>query len=143
MKIAAISAFAAMFSLSSLATASDQKQPCAQEQTAPASAPVSGQHTFTVCPPKNAVLPPYPQQALERGTHGVVRVFITANEKGEKTEVKIAASPDSQLSSAVLDAVRKWRFQPIDANGQTVSITWVYSFTFSLNPTNVAVQKGG
>ena len=143
MKLVAISSFIGLLSLSLPVAASDQKPPCAKDSPPPVSAPASGQHTFTVCPPKNTVVPTYPQQAQERGTHGVVRVLINANERGEKTEVKVESSPDSQLSTAVLDAVRKWSFQPIDAKGKTVSITWVYSFTFSLNPTNVTVQKGG
>jgi len=46
---------------------------------------------------------------------GVVRVTFNVNPDGSTGDVKIAASSNRRLNSAVVAAVTEWRYQPIDA----------------------------
>ncbi|MDP2371273.1 energy transducer TonB [Rhodoferax sp.] len=57
---------------------------------------------------------------------GVVRVAFNVNPDGSTSDFKIAASNNRRLNSAVLAAISKWRYQPIDAV-QATEVEMVFS----------------
>ncbi|MEN9395794.1 MAG: Gram-negative bacterial TonB protein C-terminal [Pseudomonadota bacterium] len=57
---------------------------------------------------------------------GTVRVSFSVNPDGSTSDLKIAASSNRRLNSAVLAAIGKWRYQPIDA-AQTTEVEMVFS----------------
>lgn len=57
---------------------------------------------------------------------GTVRVSFNVNPDGSTSDLKITASSNRRLNSAVLAAVSKWRYQPIDA-AQTTEVEMVFS----------------
>lgn len=57
---------------------------------------------------------------------GIVRVAFNVNPDGSTSDFKIAASNNRRLNSAVVAAVTKWRYQPIDAV-QTTEVEMVFS----------------
>ena len=63
--------------------------------------------------------PRYPPQALRQGERGTVVVRAEIGPDGVPTSVSIAAGSGSRLlDRAALDAVKRWRFHPAQANGQ-------------------------
>ncbi|RZA25302.1 MAG: energy transducer TonB, partial [Lysobacteraceae bacterium] len=60
--------------------------------------------------------PKYPPEALRAGTSGEVLVEITIGTDGSVTNARVVrASPPRVFDREALNAVRRWRFEPIDA----------------------------
>lgn len=63
--------------------------------------------------------PAYPPAALRRGESGTVVVRVDVDASGMPLDAKIVQRSGSRdLDRAALDAVRGWRFQPAQSNGQ-------------------------
>ncbi|NDK37508.1 TonB family protein [Pseudoxanthomonas gei] len=68
--------------------------------------------------------PKYPGQALRSGVEGSVSVRIEVDATGTPTDVKVverSGERSRDLDRAVLDAARKWRFEPAMKNGKAVA----------------------
>lgn len=63
--------------------------------------------------------PVYPAAARERGIQGVVVVDATIDATGEVTSATVL-SGSPLLRQSALDAVRQWKYQPAELNGQPV-----------------------
>lgn len=77
------------------------------------------------------VAPTYPQQALSRGLSGEVRVRLKIDTKGQVADVEVlSASPAGVFDQAAVNAVRKWRFEPVVRDGRAIeaSVTTTISF---------------
>jgi protein TonB len=77
------------------------------------------------------VAPTYPAQALARGLSGDVRVRIRVDTSGRVAEVQVlSANPPGVFEQAAVTAVRKWRFEPVMANGRAIEagVTTTISF---------------
>jgi TonB family protein len=67
------------------------------------------------------VSPEYPTLARERGTSGWVDVEFTVRSDGTVSDITVAgAEPAGVFEQAALSALRKWRYQPMQRNGQAV-----------------------
>lgn len=67
------------------------------------------------------VAPTYPAQALARGLSGDVRVRIRVDTSGRVADVQVlAANPPGVFEQAAVNAVRKWRFEPVMRNGRAI-----------------------
>jgi protein TonB len=66
------------------------------------------------------VEPTYPERAAERGIEGWVEVEFTISAAGTVKDPKIIASTSNVFHKAVLDAIRKWRYQPRIEDGKPV-----------------------
>jgi TonB family protein len=67
------------------------------------------------------VSPEYPTLARERGTSGWVDVEFTVRSDGTVSDITVAgAEPAGVFEQAALSALRKWRYEPIQRNGQAV-----------------------
>lgn len=68
--------------------------------------------------------PRYPAQALRSGVEGSVSVRIEVDAQGIPTDAKVvqrSGERSRDLDRAVLEAVRKWRFEPAIQNGKPVA----------------------
>ena len=92
------------------------------EAPAPATAPPPIAATPTDRPvplPDQSPPPAYPSAALRRGDSGTVVVRVEVDANGLPLDAKITQRSGSrELDRAALDAVRGWRFQPAQSNGQ-------------------------
>lgn len=71
------------------------------------------------------VPPVYPRRALELGQQGLVLLHAEVLPNGDPRELKIAQSSGHRLlDMAALAAVRKWKFEPRNVDGNAVT-SWV------------------
>ncbi|HRF83714.1 MAG TPA: energy transducer TonB, partial [Pseudoxanthomonas sp.] len=60
--------------------------------------------------------PRYPPEALRSGTSGEVLVEFTVGTDGSVTDARVLrANPARTFDREALNAVRRWRFEPVDA----------------------------
>lgn len=65
--------------------------------------------------------PEYPASALRSGRSGVVVLSVQVDADGRPTRVRVSQrSGTRELDRAAVEAVRRWRFRPAQANGQAV-----------------------
>lgn len=77
--------------------------------------------------------PAYPSAALRRGDAGTVMVRVEVGADGVPTDVSVEARSGSRdLDRAALDAVRRWRFNPAQRDGQPVASSVVVPIDFNL-----------
>ena len=99
------------------ATAQREAAAAAQRQAAaaappPAPKPVVASALKIVSAPS----PRYPPEALRAGTSGEVLVELTIGTDGSVTNARVVrATPARVFDREALNAVRRWRFEPIDA----------------------------
>lgn len=78
-------------------------------------------------------IPVYPASALQAKVEGVVVLDTIIGTDGAVQHVQVLSGPDA-LSSAAMDAVRWWRFQPYQRNGRPVRTHTILEVDFRLNP---------
>jgi len=67
------------------------------------------------------VPPKFPVEARERGLSGWVDVLLVIRPDGSVSDVSITgAEPAGLFEQAAVDAVRKWRYKPVERNGHAV-----------------------
>ncbi len=75
--------------------------------------------------------PAYPPAALRRGESGTVLVKVEVDANGTPGGVALVQRSGSRdLDRAAMEAVRKWRFQPAQRNGQAVPASLVIPIDF-------------
>ena len=78
------------------------------------------------------VVPPaYPATARAARISGVVTVYLVVDENGEVADVQ-RANGHMMLQQAAIDAARRWRFRPMQVDGQNVKMSGFISFNFTL-----------
>jgi periplasmic protein TonB len=81
-----------------------------QTAAAPASADASDLRPLSMPPPR------YPPEALRAGTSGEVQVEFTVGTDGSVTAARVVRSNPARIfDREAVNAVRKWRFQPVDS----------------------------
>ena len=77
-----------------------------------------------VVPPKktSGKFASYPEDAAAKKLQGKVTVELTVTEKGEPADLTVVESAGAPLDQAVLEAVRKWRYEPAVKNGVKVKV---------------------
>jgi TonB family protein len=78
-------------------------------------------------------IPVYPASALQAKVEGVVVLDTIIGTDGAVQHVQVLSGPDA-LSSAAMDAVKWWRFQPYQRNGRPVRTHTILEVDFRLNP---------
>lgn len=83
--------------------------------------------TRIICkPPALKVLkmvrPTFPLDAKAKDMFGTVAVEVAIDKKGLPSSVKILKG-DPVLAAAVVEAVKKWRWKPLELNGEAVEVT--------------------
>ncbi len=81
----------------------------------------------------NYVAPRYPRSAQRRNVTGYVDLVFTVNADGTVGEVEVTESkPGTTFDSAAVEAVEKWRFEPVIENGRAVEKRAAVRMSFSL-----------
>ena len=104
--------------------------PVANAPTAPA--PVALAPGEQPVPIKGQMPPPrYPGAALRRGESGIVLVRVEVDTAGMPAGVALVQRSGSRdLDRAAMEAVREWRFQPAQRNGQAIAASLVIPIDF-------------
>lgn len=89
-----------------------ERSAAATRSAAPAAASASAQSLRAVSTPA----PRYPPEALRSGTSGEVLVEITVGTDGSVTNARVVrATPARVFDREALNAVRRWKFEPLDS----------------------------
>jgi protein TonB len=68
------------------------------------------------------VNPVYPESARKRGVEGWVELAFTVTPNGTVDDVEVRnASPANVFDDAAVRAIRQWRFEPVERNGERVA----------------------
>ncbi len=96
--------------------------PTAPAEAAPAASGVALAPGDVPVPiPGQTPAPEYPPAAMRSGEQGTVMVRVEVGVDGLPTSVEVAQRSGSRdLDRAAVDAVRQWRFQPAQRDGQAV-----------------------
>jgi TonB family protein len=81
--------------------------------------------------PTTQVMPEYPTLALQKNVQGRVVLKAVISKDGTLQNFRLV-SPPSLLNSTVLEAVRKWRYQPHYENGEPVEVETQITVDFSI-----------
>ena len=77
------------------------------------------------------VAPTYPPQALSRRLEGEVRVRITVDTEGRVADAQvISGNPAGVFDQAAVNAVRKWRFEPVVRDGRPIEASVATTIRF-------------
>ena len=78
------------------------------------------------------VSPVYPDAARKRGIEGWVELAFTVQTNGSVDQVEVRnASPAEVFDDAATRAVRQWRFEPVERNGERVEQRAMVRLKFS------------
>lgn len=103
--------------------AAPPRQAAAPAEAAPAPAPRASSELVAVSTPQ----PRYPAAALRSGQGGNVQVEFTVGTNGAVTSARVVdANPPRVFNSETLNAVKRWRFQPVASpvtSRRTISFT--------------------
>lgn len=96
--------------------AADQRAAADREAAAAAAAAQARPPAQSTLRPVNMPTPRYPPEALRAGTGGEVLVEFTVGTDGSVTDARVLrATPPRVFDREALNAVRRWRFEPVDA----------------------------
>jgi len=80
------------------------------------------------------VMPSYPDEAINRGTAGTVRIKLAIDEEGKVRRIKVNPKVPRPLKEATCVAVKKWLFKPfLDQSGSGKPVLGRLTFSFALN----------
>lgn len=83
--------------------------------------------------PISSPAPRYPTMALRRRETGTVRIRVDVSAEGAPVATTVVESSQSRdLDRAALEAVRRWRFEPAQANGRPVAGSVIVPISFKL-----------
>jgi TonB family protein len=82
--------------------------------------------------PESKVLPEYPAVALQKNIQGRVVIGAVIGKDGALQNVRLVGPP-SILSAPVLEAVKKWHYQPRLQNGVPVEVETQITIDFEIN----------
>ena len=77
--------------------------------------------------------PAYPEELKATGEDGEARIRAIVDETGSVGEASIESASNPAFGQAALEAVRKWRFQPAEKDGEPVPQTVVIPLIFKLS----------
>ena len=80
----------------------------------------------------NQVGPVYPRQLRSEGVEGTVVLEGMIGKDGVVQGLKVVSTDHADLAMAALDAVREWRYEPSQLNGEPVAVTTIISVKFGL-----------
>lgn len=74
----------------------------------------------------------YPSVLSRKGIEGTVTVDLLVNKNGDVDSVALINGVHPELDRAVMDAVRRFRFSPAEADGKKVPVIITYQYTVAL-----------
>jgi TonB family protein len=98
---------------------------------------VDGDHklyvpTKAINPPKALHMedPDYPPSEKKSAKDGQVSLHIVVDDHGLVRFPTVDATPNAEFTSAALEAINKWRFEPAKLNGQPVAVLVIITMAF-------------
>jgi TonB family protein len=76
--------------------------------------------------------PTYPPEARAEKVMGSVIVETVITEDGIVDEIRILETPDERLSEAAVEAIKDWRFEPAQCDGEPVGVYYNLTVKFHL-----------
>ncbi len=76
--------------------------------------------------------PEFARSARAAGIRGIVLLQAVISKEGIPLSLKVLSSPDPELSSAAMDAVRQWRYEPTLLNGEPIEVVTTVAVRFTL-----------
>ena len=76
--------------------------------------------------------PQYPADAKRRHVTGAVLLSAVIDKDGHVLSTEVISSPDPSLSSAAMNAVNQWVYQPYLLNGQPTEVETTITVSFSI-----------
>ncbi len=81
------------------------------------------------------VQPVYPESARKRGIEGWVELAFTVMPNGTVDDVEVRnSSPANVFDDAAVRAIRGWRFEPVERNGERISQRAMVRLRFAQSP---------
>ena len=81
------------------------------------------------------IQPVYPESARKRGVEGWVELAFTVTPNGTVEDVEVRnASPADVFDDAAVRAIRGWRFEPVERNGERVAQRAMVRLRFAQSP---------
>jgi TonB family protein len=95
--------------------------------------PFQKPNTASIVPAKllKKVQPEYPAEARQKNIEGTVKLQVIVRKDGTVT-VQNVVEGDPALSPAAIEAVRQWRYEPWQLNGQAIEVQTTIDVVFSL-----------
>ncbi len=75
--------------------------------------------------------PKYPVDAKRAHVEGRVVIMATVSASGEVEDLCVSQGPE-MLRQAAFDAVKTWKYRPVEVNGQAVEVKTQMNVDFSL-----------
>ena len=79
------------------------------------------------------IAPVYPTEARKRGVEGTVKLRIVIGTDGTVRQIRVEGGPELLTQSAV-DAVRQWKYEPVQLGNEPVEVLTVVDVVFQLGP---------
>jgi len=103
------------------------------DSVAPSGAPKeAGSQEISGGGPERQEMPTYPPLALRNNVQGTVVLQLLIGKDGTVQNVRLLSGPPL-LASAVMDAVRNWRYKPYFRNGQPVAVQTQMNVEFTIS----------
>ena len=84
-------------------------------------------------PPVVEFVPPvYPEAARESGVEGTVVLHTVIDRQGSVMAVNVVESLSKGVSDAAAEAVRRWKFEPVQIDGQPALARFLLEVEFEL-----------
>lgn len=81
------------------------------------------------------VQPVYPETARKKGVEGWVELAFTVTPKGTVEDVEVRnASPANVFDDSAVRAIRGWRFEPVERNGEKIAQRAMVRLRFAQSP---------
>jgi protein TonB len=81
------------------------------------------------------VQPVYPESARKRGIEGWVELAFTVTPSGTVEDVEVRnASPANVFDESAVRAIRGWRFEPVERNGEKIAQRAMVRLRFAQSP---------
>jgi TonB family protein len=80
------------------------------------------------------VMPSYPDEAINRGTSGTVRIKLAIDEDGKALRIKVDPKVTRALKEATCVAIKKWLFKRfLDPSGSGKPVLGRLTFSFAIS----------
>ena len=79
------------------------------------------------------VVPIYPEESKENKASGVSVTRIEVDEKGDVIDVEVLQAPDAFIETALVEAIKQWKFQPFTLNGNPKNLVGRLVFYFVID----------
>ncbi len=76
--------------------------------------------------------PVYPLSSKARHAQGTVLLHAQIGKDGQIHDLEVISSPDPDLSTAAMDAVKTWTYRPYLLNGDPVAVETTIAVSFRL-----------